>query len=136
MNKIMLIGRLTADPDIRIKGQTQWAKFSLAVDRRFKKEGAPDADFFNCVAFGKLAELLNMYVFKGSKIAITGEMNQDNYTDKEGNKKYSWQVVVSEMDFCESKKPTPEQAQEPAQAPDPDGFMQLPEGEQEELPFM
>lgn len=130
MNKIILIGRLTADPEIRIKGSTQWANFSLAVDRRFKKEGAPTADFFNCVAFGKLAELFNQYVFKGSKIAITGEMNQDNYTDKEGNKRYSWQVVVEQMDFCESKKETAKAAMDPD-----DDFMQLSDDLPEEVPF-
>lgn len=130
MNKIILIGRLTADPDVRIKGSTQWASFSLAVDRRFKKEGAPTTDFFNCVAFGKLAELFNQYVFKGSKIAITGEMQQDNYTDKEGNKRYSWQVVVGEMDFCESKKESAKAAMD-----SDEDFMELPEDLPEEVPF-
>lgn len=131
MNKIMLIGRLTADPKIQIKGATQWTSFSLAVDRKFKKEGAPTADFFNCVAFGKLAELFNQYVFKGSKIAITGEMQQDNYTDKDGNKRYSWSVIVSEMDFCESKR---QEAANALQDPDED-FMKMDDLDAEEVPF-
>lgn len=131
MNKIMLIGRLTADPKVQIKGATQWASFSLAVDRKFKKEGAPTADFFNCVAFGKLAELFNQYVFKGSKIAITGEMQQDNYTDKDGNKRYSWSVIVSEMDFCESKR---QEAANALQDPDED-FMKMDDLDAEEVPF-
>lgn len=130
MNKIILIGRLTADPDVRIKGSTQWASFSLAVDRRFKKEGAPTTDFFNCVAFGKLAELFNQYVFKGSKIAISGEMQCDKYTDKEGNKRNSWQVVVGEMDFCESKKESAKAAMD-----SDEDFMELPEDLPEEVPF-
>ena len=131
MNKIMLIGRLTADPNVQVKGSTQWASFSLAVDRRFKKEGGPTADFFNCVAFGKLAELFNQYVFKGSKIAITGEMQQDNYTDKDGNKRYSWSVIVSEMDFCESKR---QEAANALQNPDED-FMKMDDLDAEEVPF-
>ena len=131
MNKIMLIGRLTADPNVQVKGSTQWASFSLAVDRRFKKEDGPTADFFNCVAFGKLAELFNQYVFKGSKIAITGEMQQDNYTDKDGNKRYSWSVIVSEMDFCESKR---QEAANALQDPD-ENFMKMDDLDAEEVPF-
>lgn len=127
MNKIMLLGRLTDNPDTKIKGDVQLAKFTLAVDKRFKKEGESTADFFNCVAFGKRAEVINQYLFKGSKIAVTGEMHSSKYTDKDGNKRTSWEVTIDEFDFCESKHQDPEA--------DNEGFMEVPDSELEGLPF-
>ena len=127
MNKIILIGRLTDNPEVKVKGDTQFAKFSMAVDKRFKKENEPTADFFNCVVFGKRAEVVNQYFFKGSKIAIVGEMHSSRYTDKDGNKRTSWEVTVDEFDFCESKKAE--------SATDEDGFMEVPDSELEGLPF-
>ena len=129
MNKIFLIGRLTNDPEVKVTGNTQYAKFTLAVDKRFKKEGEATADFFNCVAFGKRADVINQFFFKGSKIAVSGEMQSSKYTDKDGNKRTSWEVTIEEFDFCESKR-----APEPEQKTDEDGFMEVPDGF-DDLPF-
>ena len=135
MNRIIIMGRLTADPDIRIGNGVEVARFTLAVDRRYKREGQPSADFFRCVAFGKLSNTINQYVFKGSKIAIQGEMQQNDWTDKEGKKHYDWQVIVAEMDFCESKSAAASRTAPEADPVADDGFMQIPDGVDEELPF-
>ena len=134
MNKVILMGRLTRDPEIRQStngSQTTIARYSLAVDRRFKKEGEPDADFINCIAFNKTAEFAEKYLKRGSKIAITGRIQTGSYTNKEGQKVYTTDIVVDEHEFCESKGQTKEEAPKT----DSDGFMQLPEGLEEELPF-
>lgn len=136
MNKIILMGRLTNDPDIRCtQGENSYtiAKFSLAVNRKVKS-GDVDADFFNCTAFGKTAEVIEKYLKKGSKILVAGRLQNNNYTNKEGQKVYSVQVLVEEMEFAEGKssgktaEPTPEQTDE-------NGFMNIPDGLSEELPF-
>ena len=102
MNKIILMGRLTRDPEMRNSGSTSICRYSLAVDRRFRREGEPEADFFNCTAFGKSAEFADKYFRQGTKILITGRIQSDNYTNKEGQKVYSWQVIVDEQEFAES----------------------------------
>lgn len=103
MNKVILMGRLTRDPEVRAAGTTTVAKFSLAVERRFKREGDPDADFFNCTAFGKQAEFVERYLRRGIKMVVVGRIQNDNYTNREGQKVYSVQVMVDELEFAESK---------------------------------
>ncbi len=107
MNKVIIIGRFTRDPEIKYtKGEnaTATARFSLAVNRRFKnKEGNYDADFINCVAFGKTAEFIEKYFTKGMAIGITGRIQTGSYTNKEGQKIYTTDVVVEETEFVESK---------------------------------
>lgn len=145
MNKIILMGRLTRPPEVRYSqgaSPTAVAKFSLAVDRRWKREGEPDADFFNCTAFGRLAEFVEKYLNQGIKVVVVGRIQNDNYTNKEGQKVYSVQVLLDEIEFAESKsasagsvpgprledRPVPEQAAN-------DGFLSVPDGAEEELPF-
>lgn len=105
MNKVILTGRLTRDPEISYAQSSgnAIARFTLAVDRRFKREGEPEADFFNCTAFGKQAEFLEKYFHKGMKADCVGEIHNDNYTNKNGEKVYSVQVNISEVEFGESK---------------------------------
>lgn len=135
MNKIVLMGRLTRDPDIRYsQGQTPTAigKFSLAVDRRFKREGEPDADFFNCIAFGKIGEFVEKYLRKGTKVVLTGRVANDNY-EKDGVKHYSVSIIAEEIEFAESK--STQEAPKPQAATSNDGFMNIPTGIDDELPF-
>ena len=139
MNKVIQIGRLTRDPEIRYSntanGQTCIAKWSIAVDRRFKREGQPDADFFNCQAFGKTAEFIEKYLKKGSKIAIEGSLQNNNW-EKDGVKHYDIVINVEQVEFAESKNAgTAPAAPVPTPATDADGFMQVPEGLDDELPF-
>lgn len=103
MNKLILIGRLTKDPEIRVSGSVTIAKFSLAVDRRFKRDGEPEADFFNCTAFNKTAEFIEKYCSKGMKMALEGRIQNDNY-EKDGVKHYGVVVIVENIEFAESKK--------------------------------
>lgn len=106
MNKVVIIGRLVRTPEVKYSqgnNPTAVARYTLAVDRRFRKEGEPTADFINCIAFGKLAELTKEYVSKGNKIAVVGHIRTGSYTNKDGNKVYTTDVIVDEIDFCESK---------------------------------
>ena len=104
MNKVIMIGRLTRDPEVSSSASgTAFARFSIAVDRRFKREGEPDADFFNCTSFGKQAEFVERYLKKGTKVVVTGRIQNDNYTNKEGQKVYSVRIMVEEIEFAESK---------------------------------
>ncbi len=104
MNKVIMMGRLTRDPEVRYGGanNTAIAKFSLAVDRRFKRDGQPDADFFNCTAFGKTGEFVEKYLRKGTKVVIDGELQNNNY-EKDGVKHYSDQIIINQIEFAESK---------------------------------
>ena len=131
MNKVILIGRLTKDVETRYSGEMAIARYTLAVDRKFKKEGEKTADFISCVAFGKSGEFAEKYLKKGMKIAVTGRIQTGSYDDKDGKKVYTTDIVVEEHEFCESKG-TQESA--PAPKTDSDGFMALPDGI-EELPF-
>ena len=132
MNKVIEMGRLTRDPEISSSNSgTTFARFSIAVDRRFKREGEPDADFFNCTAFGKTAEFVEKYLKKGIKVLVTGRLQNNNYTNKEGQKVYDVRIMVEEMEFAESKKDDQQNAQE---APEND-FLNIPDGLVEELPF-
>ena len=106
MNKTLLIGRATKDPDIRYTQSEQpmtIARFNLAVDRRFKKDGEQSADFISCVAFGKTAEFIEKYVFKGTKIAVEGRIQTGSYTNNDGNKVYTTDVVVEQVEFAGAK---------------------------------
>ena len=145
MNKAILMGRLTRDPEVRYSqsdSSMAIARFSLAVDRRYKKQGdETTADFFNCTAFGKQGEFVEKYLKKGTKIVVTGRIQNDNYTNKDGQKVYSVQIMVEEIEFAESKASSPSNAgsdggtQPQMGAPDADGFMNIPDGIGSELPF-
>jgi len=107
MNKVILLGRMTRDPEVRYsQGATPVAvaRFSLAVNRRFKREGEPDADFINCVAFGKNGEFVEKYFRKGQQISIVGRLQVRSWDDKEGKKQWSTEVIVEENYFAENKK--------------------------------
>jgi len=135
MNKVILMGRLVADPEVRYsQGQnaTCIARYRLAVDRKFKKDGEADADFISCVALGRNGEFAEKYLHKGMKIAVIGRIQTGSYTNKDGAKVYTTDIVVEEHDFCESKKTS---AQGNAPQTDSDGFMNIPDGFDEELPF-
>lgn len=134
MNKVIMIGRLTKDPEIRhTEGEksTTIARYGLAVNRKFKRDGEPEADFVNCVAFGKNGEFAEKYLHKGMKIAITGRIQSGSYTNKDGQKVYTTDIVVEEHEFCESKG----SASSTSSQQDSDGFMQCPDGIDEDLPF-
>ena len=103
MNKVSLMGRLTRDPDVRYsQGEraTAVARYTLAVNRRFKRDGEPDADFINCVAFGRAGEFAEKYFRQGIKIVISGRIQTGSYTNKDGIKVYTTDVIVEEQDFC------------------------------------
>ena len=150
MNKVILMGRLTRDPDVRYsqgENATAVARYTLAVDRRFRRDGDQTADFIGCVAFGRQAEFAEKYLRQGTKIAITGRIQTGSYTNREGQKVYTTDVVVEEQEFAESKAAASEhsvgyQQQNSFQQsmPEPsaaagDGFMNIPDGIDEELPF-
>jgi len=148
MNKVILMGRLTRDPEVRYSqgaNSLAIARYTLAVDRRFRREGEATADFIGCVAFGKQAEFAERYLRQGVKIAVTGRIQTGSYTNRDGQKVYTTDVVVEEQEFAESKGNadvnrgnTGFQAAAPAPAPAfdaGDGFMNIPDGIDEELPF-
>ena len=100
------MGRLTRDPEVRYsQGERSMAvaRYSIAVDRRFKRDGEPDADFFNCTSFGKQAEFVERYLHKGSKVVLSGRIQNDNYTNREGQMVYSVRIIVEDIEFAESK---------------------------------
>ena len=132
MNKVILIGRLTKDVEVRYAGETAVARYTLAVDRKFKREGEPTADFINCVAFGKAGEFAEKYFRKGMKVAVTGRIQTGSYTNKEGQTVYTTDIVIEEQEFAESKGQSEEK---PRPSTDKDGFMSVPDGIEEELPF-
>ncbi len=139
MNKVILVGRLTRDPEVRYsQGENTMAiaRYMIAVNRRFKREGDPEADFIRCVVFGRAAEFAEKYFRQGLRIAISGRIQTGSYTNKEGVKVYTTEVVVEEQEFAESMAER-EHTQTPASAPESsgDGFMNIPEGIDEELPF-
>ncbi|MDO5701917.1 MAG: single-stranded DNA-binding protein [Lachnospiraceae bacterium] len=156
MNTVILMGRLTRDPEVRYSnGDSSMAiaRYRLAVDRRFKREGQPDADFFDCVVFGRQAEFAEKYLHQGTKLVVQGRLQNDNYTDKDGRMVYRNQIVVENQEFAESKAasqqngtyraPSDNQGsygrqQSRMSAPvdtSADGFMNIPDGIDEELPF-
>lgn len=142
MNKVILCGRLTRDPEVRYSqgnNPTAVARGSIAVDRKYKQDGQPTADFINILAFGKTAGVFEKYVRKGTKIIIEGRIQTGSYTNRDGNKVYTTDVLVESIEFVESRSSensgyNNSQRQDPPQT-DRDGFMNIPEGIGEELPF-
>lgn len=139
MNKVILMGRLTRDPEIRYsqgESATAVARFTLAVDRRFKRQGDDQtADFINCVAFGRTAEFAEKYLHQGTKVVGCGRIQTGSYTNKDGQRVYTTDVVLDEVEFAESKKTQQENQNESNPQITPDGFMNIPDGIDEELPF-
>ena len=146
MNNAILMGRLTRDPEVRYSqgdNATAVARYTLAVDRRFNRNNDDQtADFINCVAFGRSGEFAEKYLHKGTKIAITGRIQTGSYTNKDGVKVYTTDVVVEDQEFAESKNSAGSAdnsgfapAGRPAPAAAGDGFMNIPDGIDEELPF-
>ena len=139
MNKVILMGRLTRDPDVRwTQGpeQSAVARYTLAVNRRFQKEGGATADFISCVAFGRQAEFAEKYLRQGTKIAITGRIQTGSYTNREGRKVYTTDVVVEEQEFAEGKNAERPREQGATPQANTDGFMTIPDGVDEDIPFM
>ena len=141
MNKVILMGRLTRDPDIRMStGETTMtiARYTLAVDRRTKRTDNNDqtADFISCVAFGRAAEFAEKYLYQGMKVLVTGHIQTGSYTNKDGRKVYTTDVMIEEQEFAESKAAAGQTTRtEPGTSID-DGFMNLPMGVDDEgLPF-
>jgi len=144
MNKVILMGRLTRDAEVRYsqgEASTAVARFSLAVDRRFKREGDDQtADFINCVAFGRTGEFMERFGRKGTKFLVEGRIQTGSYTNKDGQRVYTTDVVVEQIEFAESKSSGENGGYVPGDRPAPsgaagDGFMNIPDGIDEELPF-
>lgn len=144
MNKVILMGRLTRDPEMRNsngESNTAIARYTLAVDRRYKREGEAGADFISCVAFGRSAEFAEKYFHQGLKVVVTGRIQTGSYTNRDGNKVYTTDVVVEDQEFAESKAASQANGNNYTPArPEPsaasgDGFMNIPDGIDEELPF-
>lgn len=141
MNKVILMGRLTRDPDVRYtQGEEPMAiaRFTLAVDRRGKRDGEASADFPSCVCFRRTAEFIEKYAHQGTKLVVAGRIQTGSYTNRDGQKVYTTDVVVEEAEFAESKAAADRNTQQtPPPSPDTgaDGFMNIPDGIEEELPF-
>ena len=146
MNKVILMGRLTRDPDVRYsqgENATAVARYTLAVDRRFKRDGEASADFISCVAFGRVAEFAEKYFHQGIRIVVSGRIQTGSYTNRDGQKVYTTDVMVEEQEFAESKSSSSSstgsgRSEAPAPSAPPintDGFMNIPDGIDEELPF-
>ena len=130
MNRAILIGRLTSDPTVREAPDIKVARYTLAVDRKFKRDGEQTADFITCVAFKGGAEFAGKYLKKGMKIAVVGRIQTGSYTDKDGRKVYTTDVIVEDQEFVESKKA----AEAPEPMPTAESFVQVPD-DVSELPF-
>lgn len=150
MNKVILMGRLTRDPDVKYTAGDNpmaIARYTLAVDRRFKRENEATADFISCVAFGKAAEFAEKYFRQGTRIVVSGRIQTGSYTNRDGNKVYTTDVAVEEQEFAESKNTAAgnnnaqgntaagQQSGNQGVSVDADGFMNIPDGIEEELPF-
>lgn len=143
MNKVILMGRLTRDPEVRYgsgENSTAVARYTIAVDRRFKRDGEQNADFIGCVAFGRNAEFAEKYLRQGTKIVLTGRIQTGSYTNRDGQKVYTTDIVVEEQEFAESKAATAGNGGQnnysrPAAAADAEGFMNISDGIDDELPF-
>ena len=147
MNKVILMGRLTRDPEVRYSqgaNPTAIARYTLAVERRFKRDGEPTADFINCVALGKAGELAEKYFRQGLKVTVAGRIQTGSYTNKDGVKVYTTDVFVEEQEFAESKNSENTNANTNGNANSNsnstpantgDGFMNIPYGVDDELPF-
>ncbi|MBR2527706.1 MAG: single-stranded DNA-binding protein [Blautia sp.] len=156
MNKVILMGRLTRDPEVRYSAgdnSQAVANFTLAVDRRFKRDGEQTADFLRCVSFGRQAEFVERYLHQGSKVVVEGRIQTGSYTNREGQKVYTTDIIVENIEFAESKAASDSyqasRSQQTQRGPAPaassfddaggadglDGFMNIPDGIEEELPF-
>ena len=141
INHVTLVGRLVRDVELRkTNSNTSVCSFTVACDRRFKSQqpGAQDADFIGCVAFGKSAEFAEKYLKKGTKVIVEGRIQTGSYTNKDGEKVYTTDVIVSTHEFAESKRGLSEEdkdARDNALVSGTDGFMNIPDGIEEELPF-
>lgn len=135
MNKVILLGRLTRDPEVRYSqgaDSMAIARYTLAVDRRFKREGDQSADFIGCVAFGRSAEFAEKYFHQGLKVLVTGRIQTGSYTNKEGRKVYTTDVVIEDQEFVESKAASNTYSPAPDTG---DGFMNIPDGVENNIPF-
>lgn len=140
MNHVALIGRLTRDVEVRQAGNTSVARFTLAVDRRFKKDGEQTADFISCVAFGKTAEFIEKHISKkGQKMVVEGRIQTGSYKDKDDKTVYTTDVIIDQVEFGEGKGETSAESgatkADKKQKQDSDGFMNIPDGVDAELPF-
>ena len=142
MNKVILMGRLTRDPEVRYgagENSTAVARYTIAVDRRFKRDGEQSADFIGCVAFGRNADFAEKYLRQGTKIVLTGRIQTGSYTNRDGQKVYTTDIVVEEQEFAESKAAgnggQNNYSRPSAATSDADGFMNIPDGIDDELPF-
>lgn len=140
MNKVMLMGRLTRDPDVRYNNNNNdaicIARYTLAVDRRYNKNGEQGADFINCVAFGKSGEFAEKYLHMGTKIVVVGRIQTGSYTNKDGQKVYTTDIVVEECEFAESKRSESQETNRPETSDaSSDGFMNITEDQKNDLPF-
>lgn len=138
MNKVILMGRLVRDSEvIYSQGENAMAiaRYTLAVDRKFKRDGEPTADFINCIAFGKNGDFAEKYLHKGIKILIEGRWQSGSYTNRDGQKVYTNDCVVESCEFAESKNANQSERPQAAQQTDSNGFMNIPDGIDEELPF-
>ena len=139
MNKVILMGRLTRDPDVRYsqsESATAVARYTLAVDRRRQRDGEATADFINCVAFGKLGEFAEKYCRKGTKLIVLGHIQTGSYTNRDGQKVYTTDVVVEEQEFAESKKQDTSSSKNTASEPTGNGgYADYPEGVEDDLPY-
>lgn len=145
MNKVILLGRLVRDPETRYGGANDSmavCRYTLAVDRKFKKDGEATADFINCISFGKIAEFAEKYFTKGLRVAVSGRIQTGSYTNRDGQKVYTTDVVVEEHEIAQSRSEATEQQEsnkQPEKSPfgesKDDGFMKIPDGIDDELPF-
>lgn len=133
MNKVCLMGRLTKDPDIRGEGNNLCARYTLAVDRRYQKDGEQQTDFIPCVVFSKGAEFAQKYLKKGTKVVVTGRIQTGSYTNKEGAKIYTTDVIVEDQEFAESKSSGSQQENETVS--NDDDFMDLTPEQKDSMPF-
>lgn len=135
MNKVVLMGRLTREPDVKVsQGGNKVARYTLAVERRFSKE--KETDFISCVAFGRSAEFAEMYLHQGTKIVASGRIQTGSYTKQDGTKVYTTDIIVDEQEFAESKgSQTAGSIQKPEPEPVQESFMDIPDEELGELPF-
>lgn len=140
MNLFIVTGRLTQNPEVRTSQNGNYvARFRFAVNRTFRRDGEPEADFFQCVTFGKTAENFEkLHIQKGTKLLLRGEFRNNDYTDRDGVKRYGYDALVHEFEFCESKSSSSQKntAADLPPVADEDGFMHLPDGVDDEgLPF-
>lgn len=138
MNKTILMGRLTRDPELRYtsgENSIAIARYTLAVNRKFSRKDEPNADFISCVAFGKSAEFAEKYFHQGSKIVVCGRIQTGSYTNRDNQKVYTTEVVIEEQEFAESKNARSNDSQNSTNADSSDGYMTIPDEENNELPF-